>query len=268
MSDEPGEARDSAEPEETALDHAEGTDDAETEFHPFDEVDEDFQPGPAMRVMGPDGLPQTVDTTTESDIPALSVQSLVCMADVSKFVIRDRWRDVIATFEPSEVERTPSGVWRVKMEIATERARSAVDRTRAKLDERGGPYSDLQLLATAMGSDRFHIDSDWVSVEPVRPQCKHYVRQQGSFHLNAQNKKHYRLCAARRTTEGTFMTVSDLGMWACDMRDPYDVASVKHLDDFDTMKIKQGKERTNLPMFQGFGIFDTPKKNDDEQKEN
>jgi hypothetical protein len=227
MSDEPGEARDSAEPEETALDHAEGTDDSETEFHPFDEVDEDFQPGPAVRIMGPDGIMQTVDTTTESDIPALSTESLVCMGNFSKFVLRDDWGNIRTEFLPSAVTRRPNGKW------------TAED-----------------------------VSGHVVEVFPIRPQCKHYVRQQGSFHLNAQNKKHYRLCAARRTTEGTFMTVSDLGMWACDMRDPYDVASVKHLDDFDTLKIKQGKERTNLPMFQGFGIFDAPKKNDDDQKEN
>jgi len=223
MSDEPGEARDSAEPEETALDHTEGSADAETEFHPFDEVDEDFQPGPAMRVMGPDGIPQTVDTTTESDIPALSVESLVCMGDFSKFVTRDEWGNIVAAFEPSDVHRMPNGKW-------------------VLLDD--GVVRE--------------------EVFPIRPQCRHYVRQLAPFHMNAAHKMQYRLCAARRTTEGTFMTVRDSGMYACDMREPRDAESVKQLDEFDTLKIKQGKERTLLPMFPGFGIFDAPKKDDKE----
>lgn len=277
MSDEPGEARDSAEPEETALDHAEGSEDAETDFHPFDEVDEDFQPGPAVRIMGPDGLPQTVDQTTESDIPALSTESLVCMGDFSKFVLRDRWGDLILVLDADKVQRTPNGRWRARGADVVEASRLWVARMRKQIDdlrsqvpaavlnEHSDPLAFVVAATTPVGQ-LTAFDLEWVEVEPIRPQCVHYVRQQGSFHLNAQAKKHYRLCSARRTTEGTFMTVSDLGMWACDMRDPYDVASVKHLDDFDALKIRQGKERTHLPMFHGFGIFDTPKR--DDKKEN
>jgi hypothetical protein len=226
MSEEPGEARDSAEPDETVIESPDGgsDDNVETEFHPFDEVDEDFQPGPMTRVMGVDGLPVTVDQTAESDIPALSTTSLVCMADVSKFVTRDyQWGRVTREYEPAAVTRMPNGKWIVN-------------------DDGGNPVAE---------------------VHPIRPQCRHYVRQQGSFHLNAQHRKIYRLCAARRTTEGTFMTVSDLGMWACDMRDPYDAESAKHLDGFDNMKIEQGKKREHLPMFQSFGIFATPTKKED-----
>jgi hypothetical protein len=240
MSEEPGEARDSAEPDETVVESPDGgsDDNVETEFHPFDEVDEDFQPGPMTRVMGGDGLPVTVDQTAESDIPALSTTSLVCMADVSKFVRRnDDWGETVVEFTPAEVQRAPNGRYRVTRDVA-----------RARYKER-----DQEIIVT----------TDWVAVEPIRPQCRHYVRQQGSFHLNAQHRKIYRLCAARRTTEGTFMTVSDLGMWACDMRDPYDAESAKHLDGFDNMKIEQGKKREHLPMFQSFGIFETPTKKED-----
>jgi hypothetical protein len=239
MSDEPGEARDSAEPEETAIDHTEGSADAETEFHPFDEVDEDFQPGPAMRVMGPDGIPQTVDTTTESDIPALSTESLVCMGDYSKFVRRNEWGETVVEFTPAEVQRAPDGRYRVAREVAEERYK-----------ERGE-----EIIVTT---------DAWIAVYPIRPQCFHYVRQLAPFHMNAAHKMQYRLCSARRTTEGTFMTVRDSGMYACDMREPRDAESAKQLDEFDTLKIKQGKERTLLPMFPGFGIFDAPKKDDKE----
>lgn len=218
MSDD--DVRDDAQEGETVIEAAEGSPDAETDFHPFDEVDEDFQPAPAVFVKGADGLPLRLDQTTESDIPALSLKTLICMGDFSKFVTRDEWGDVIAEFLPAQVQRAPDGRFRVTTEIARECGAT-------------------------------NLRNGWIEVEPIRPQCQHYVRQQGSFHLNAANRKHYRLCSARRTTEGTFMTVSDLGMWACDMRSPYDVESVKVLDDFDKLKIEQGSKREYLSIFEG-----------------
>jgi hypothetical protein len=81
------------------------------------------------------------------------------------------------------------------------------------------------------------------------------------FHLNAEHRMFPRLCSARRTTEGTFMTVRDSGMWACTMREPRDIASEKTLADFDVFKVEQGKNRQYLPMFGGgAGIFDSPQK--------
>lgn len=270
MSDENGEVRDTAEPEETALDHPEPSEDAETEFRPFDEVEEDFNPGPAQYQVGGDGLPITVDLTTESDIPALSTTSLVCMGDYSKFVLRDRWGEVIATIEAADVNRAPDGRWRAKADVVVKRAEFWVAALKQKLATLKKEVPDVQfaesdnplallLSARADPGELVEYELEWVEVEPIRPPCKHYVRQQGSFHLNAANKKYYRLCSARRTTEGTFMTVSDTGMWACDMRDPYDVESTKVLDDFDKLKIDQGAKRQHLPMLGGGnGVFDPP----------
>jgi len=234
MSDEPGEASDTATPEECEIASPEGSPDAGDEFHPFDEVYDAYQPGPAKRTIGADGLAETLDTTSESDIPALSTESLVCMGDYSRFVSRDSWGRILAEFEPSEVRRMPNGRWSVAAALLKERSQG----------ELGG----------------YARESELMSVEPVRPQCRHYVRQKGTFHLNAAHKKYYRLCAARRTTEGTFMTVSDSGMYACDMREPYDVASAALIDDFDQLKIAQGAKREHLPIFQTNGIFDDAQK--------
>jgi hypothetical protein len=163
------------------------------------------------------------------------------MGDFSKFAFRDRWGRILGEFQPSEVERMPNGAWVVPVQLF-------VERTNNGLDRRGLEYCEVQ---------------------PIRPPCHHYVRQLGSFEHNAQNQATYRLCAARRTTEGTFMSLRDSGLWACDMREPYDAASVKLLDDFDKKKISEGAQRQHLPMFQGYGggIFDTttPK---NEPKEN
>lgn len=219
MSDE--ETRDEAPGDDTVIESIEPSPEAESEFHPFDEIDEDFKPAPAVFVNGPDGLPLRVDQTSESDIPALSKNSLVCMGDFSKFVVRNEWGDITATFAPTDVSRAPNGTYRVKNE-----------------------------LARLQGATTIRDDEGWFEVFPVRPPCKHYVRQQGSFNLNAAKKAHYRLCSARRTTEGTFMTVRDTGMWACDMREPYDAETIKVLDDFDNKKIAEGANREFFSIFQ------------------
>jgi hypothetical protein len=232
MSDTDDEARDAAQPDETIVE-PEGlaTDESEDDFHPFDEIDEDFRPTPAVHVLGADGLPLTVDQTTASDIPALSVKSLICMGDFSKFVLRDEWGHVCAEFVRSEVTRMPNGKWTVSGGVARR-----VDGVKAII---GVP-----------------AEGEPVEVEPIRPQCRHYVRQKTSFALNAQHSQFSRLCSARRTTEGAFMTVRDVAVGACDMREPFDAESSKVLDEFDALKIEQGTSRELLPIFQGMGIFE------------
>jgi hypothetical protein len=235
MSDDDAELRDEAAPDDTVLPSPEASDEAEEEFHPFDEIAEDYgMPEAGSYVIGQDGMPAAVDGTTPSDIPALSVQSLICMADTSAYVIRNGWGEVIARFLPAEVEHTPNGQTRVKAELAMQRAQ----------EQRPGCWRARQA---------------WVIVEPLRPACRHYVRQETQLHLNAQHSMFVRLCAARRTTEGTFMTVRDTGLWACNMREPRDIPSEARMEAFDRRKIREGAKREHLPMFSsGEGIFDPP----------
>jgi hypothetical protein len=221
MSDPTEGSPDEARPEDTVIDVADVGDDGGEDFHPFDELDDDFKPGPAVRVMGADGLPTTIDQTSESDIPSLSRQTLVCMGDFSKFVTRDTWGNITREFSPSEVTRQPNGKWTVN-------------------------------------DDAGHLAAE---VHPIRPPCRHYVRQKTTLSLNAKHFQYSRLCAARRTTEGTFMTVRDSGVWACDMREPIDLDSIKALDDFDALKIAQGENREYFSIFQApvDGLFEHPK---------
>lgn len=229
MSGRPDGHANEALPEETVLSVE---DDGETEWRPFDEVAEEFNPGPLTRVMGPDGLPITVDQTTHSDIPALSTESLVCMGDFSAFVVRNARGEETARFGPEDVQRLHTGRWVKRL-----------------TDEH---------------------------VEPIRPPCRFYVRQQGQMEANTAATQVYRLCSARRTTEGAFMSIRDYGMYACDMREPFDPVSSERLDAFDRMKIEQGRNRVHLPILASVsspprpaaapvttevgGIFGTPSK--------
>lgn len=83
-----------------------------------------------------------------------------------------------------------------------------------------------------------------VYVVPKRLPCVHYVRQVTQLDANPEIKYHARLCALRRSTSGAFMNLSDVAMWACNQREPRDIASErKHIDAFDQQKIQQGAAR-------------------------
>lgn len=229
MSDE--EERIEVSPEEAQIAESEqvtGDDD----FSPFDEIREDFKPSALKRVVGADGLPETVAPTERSDIPVLSPETLVCMADTSSFVRRDLFGRIKATYAPSEVTQLPNGVYCLTEDVA-----AFEERLRQRRED-PSKYHDLSgPLMTP------------VPVEPIRPGCKHYVRQMTGFELNAQHDTVFRLCAGRRTTEGTFMTVRDMKVTACTMREPRDLISEEKLEAFDRLKIEQGKHRESISIF-------------------
>lgn len=241
----------------------------EADWSPFDEVSGEFVPRPIPRSMAADGMPKPNLPPPKSDIPALSTETLVCMGDYSSFVLRDHFGDVIAEFAPAEVERSPHGHWRARYELVLERSKMRIERWRKRHAEamkdpavqaHGHDLraSSDRLLLGMMLSQSADIANktpmvsyEWVEVEPVRSECKHYVRQLGQADYNPEIEKVFRLCSARRTTEGAFMSVSDRAVWACAMREPRDLVTEKRLDDFDAKKIQEGTERVYLPMFGG-----------------
>ena len=200
-------AEDEALEEETTV-VASPSDDAEDTFSPFDETSDSFAPSEIRKVVGDDGLPTQVPPhgSGMSDIPALSPDTLICMGDFSSFVTRDSFGTVTARYEAEDV-----------------------------VQDREGSY---------WVSKRGYARSTIV-VEPFRPPCKHYVRQVTQLDKNPEYKDHLRLCAARRTTEGTFMTLKDVGMWACTMREPRHLESEKLITEFDLLKMQQGRRRSS-----------------------
>lgn len=272
MSGSDDEAGADAANEEECLAPAESGDEVDDEFSPFDEVADGFANEPLQKVIGPDGLPTPVDPGQRSDIPPLSLKSLVCMGDFSKFVLRGAFAEVIAVFSPEEVERAPCGSWRAKRAFVLDKAALEVKRMRAYLQERKDEPQVAELLAQTDEDMFFHalehwavargtryvVNRDWIEVEPIRPPCRHYVRQISQFEYNPENDVVIRLCSARRTTEGAFMSVRDRKIAACDMRAPRDLESEKIIDDFDARKIKQGMEREYFSIFSGFGPSGKP----------
>jgi len=223
-----GGEQDGVDPEETVI---EESGDAEDDFHPFDEFHEDYKPTRLQKVLGEDGLPTQNAEVIDSDIPPLSPETLICMGDLSEFVVRSKsHHGVIAyRFTPDEVEQAPDGEYLVKEGVTK------------PVPEIFANSRDQVLMAGSVA-------------EPIRPPCKHYVRQLGQGGDNPNMRVVYRLCAARRTTEGAFMTVGNTGVWACTMREPRHLDSEhRYLNLFDEKKIQQGATRVSNSIFSNKG---------------
>lgn len=168
--------------------------------------------------------------------PPFTVENQVCIADLSAFVLRDRWGNELARFDAAEVERTPSGRYRVGREqVAAKLLADGVRRL----------FQHLQLCVPA---------SAHVEVEPRRPQCRHLVLQlfppaPSQQHVVKQGWMH-RYCAARRSVAGAFMGLGDDAMRACSLREPYDVESGRLLQKFDRDLLEKSRDRELHPMFQ------------------
>lgn len=204
--------------------------DADNDFNPFSEYHDAVQFGPLQQVQGPDGVFSThvPEEQTRRDIPPLSKETLICMGDFSEFVIRDPKGRIRIRVKVEDVIKAPNGSYFIPKSLAENEKYLA---------------EQLDLVA----------DEDWYEdapLEPLRPPCKHYIRQAVQFEHNPEHKSVARLCAARRTTEGTMASVRDMAIWACDMRVPRDLESEKkHLDVFDEMKEAQGRENAAFSMF-------------------
>lgn len=222
---------DEATEEETTV-GAVPSEDAEEEFSPFDETSESFSPSVIRKAKGPDGLPTQIPPPGSgmSDIPPLSTDTLVCMGDFSSFAIRDAFGVVLRRFETA-VQDSEGSWWAA---VRDSECVELFGRMKITLGEKGS-FQHREVKS--------YLGTYFVQVEPHRPPCKHYVRQVTQLDKNPEHKDHLRLCAARRTTEGTFMTLKDVGMWACSMREPRHPESEKLIQEFDLLKMQQGERR-------------------------
>ena len=201
------------------------TDDADVDFHPFSEVQESVELTAIQKVTAADGMPTQVSLAENSDIPPLTLQSLVCLEDTSTFVLRDSVGRIRQSFEPEQVEQMPNGYW----------------------------YVDAEHIKAGLIDEKLRAKGKLIAVEPIRPRCQHYVEQSTSFELNAHALVHLRLCSGRRSNGGAFMSVRDTGIYACSMRSPRDLGSEKRLQEFNEKKIEEGLERLDDSIFSGKG---------------
>jgi len=170
-----------------------------------------------------DGLPKPAVSSALEDafVPPFELETFVCMADKSAFVIRDSHRRIVARFTPDQVEQLPDGSYIVKYNTAR---------------------AVMGWTAAPMRSE--------IEVEPIRPACAHYKRQMVDFEMDATHRIIRRVCTAQRGENGEFFSVRDNRVHACDMRSPRDPATEERdLDTFDEKKLAEGKARLEQQTF-------------------
>lgn len=150
-----------------------------------------------------DGLPSPVIRQQEPFVPPLALDTLVCLPDESAFVSRDRLGFITRRYSPDEVERAPCGCWVTK------------------------PTPDGNRLP----------------VEPIRPKCIHLSRQLMDSDGDPTRMMMERCCTARRDSGGEFLSVRDMQIVACELREPIDILSEEHLRKSDARRLKLGAER-------------------------
>ncbi len=176
-----------------------------------------------------ESLPQQVDDGDVADAhaPPFTASNQCCHADRSAFVVRDERGRVVRTFAPSDVKRDPDG-----------RFRAEVEAWQASNDAHSPRLVRLTLV-----------------VEPKRIECRHLVRQLKPLTPTERLTGHYsygwmhRYCAARRSTAGAFLDLTDQEMAACSLREPYDEASASRLDAFDDKLQHRSENREYTEMF-------------------
>lgn len=237
-----------------------------------DQLYESFPNSPQAYGMDPtDGMPKPVAPASVADAvaPPLHPDHFVCMEDTSAFVLRDqRFRDVVARFDPSEVKRMSDGTYVVPTKLAAERVDAkwrdeSVLRALAQSPQHiigNQPSNDetIVMLAIGMmstdpnGRSRYrpatlephmlYIDDEWTSVEPLRRKCEHYARQVIDFPHEPDVQLMVRMCAVQRNDKGEFFDLGNCKLYACDMRRPHDERSADRIQAFDARVIEQGKQ--------------------------
>lgn len=228
--------------------------DALDSFTLRDELDEAFGQPTVQRTGGKwtaneQELPRPVEDTALEDalVPPFTLQNQVCVADRSAYVLRDEWGEELIRVEPDQVEVTANGRARISVERFVTLVAAEAEPASASPEKRVWNWVEHR------GVRDCYRPGGWVELEPVRPQCRHYVLQldpprPSEAHVVKQGWMH-RYCAARRNTVGAFMGLDDTALKACSLREPYDVESGRLLRKFDDDLLHKSENREWYPMF-------------------
>lgn len=204
---------------------------------------------------GGDGIPDRLGDQTHHYVPPLVPETFVCMADESRYVLRSAHGIELATISATDVELAGSrrlvDASRLLEILEDQRfdGRMTQAETLARIwDELTlpGPAAverDLARRLRRLGADRRHVVAlGMVTVLPVREPCRHYCRMRMDL-PNSSDPAIERLCTAQRAENGLLMSVRDMRMLACELRDPPDVACMADLDARDQLLVALGRER-------------------------
>lgn len=211
-------------------------------FGNSDALQESFQSSRIeISLSSEDGLPTPLDKVSLQFAPSLSYENLVCMGDDRQYV--EIWKDEdegprhphLASLLDERPEWGLSGERQERRTFAKDVVQSRWGRDVVSVEDDGS------------GAPRL------VLVRPRRAPCEHYRRAvfcrdpeipYGEFgHAEMQ-----RICTARRSVGGAYMSLNDEAVYACQLRVPADPASEdQHIHSKERERLSQVVER--VPLF-------------------
>lgn len=186
----------------------------------------------AMGMSPEDGLPTLVTPQNLDKSPGLSEETLVCMADKRSFVIRGADGSVLVTFKPNEVGQLHDGRYFVSKEYLKLRLHKS---KRKKL-------SPVEVLGPE-GYENIYV------VEPIRPECVHYLRSLSDLAADRERNFYQRACMAQKSEEGEYYSLRDVRLSACNIRSPRHLASEALMDEFDQKLMTEAKTAREMEEF-------------------
>lgn len=194
-------------------------------LRPSDELHESVPNAPMPFEMADDGMPKPASGLGAIG-SALSRQNFVCMADTSAFVVRDRRGKILTKIAASVVTHRDDG------------------RYDAPLDEvvlgafgQGGVLGAMRLLVS------LERDGSRAICEPIRRECRHMGRMLTDQGVATDGILHSVFCTARRDDGGEFMSLMDVRMDACNLRDPVHPRSLHLLARYSEKQLSVAAER-------------------------
>ena len=214
-----------------------------------------------------DGLPSPtiLNPMKDAEAPPLDPERFICMAIRTRFVLRNSWGDEVHEIPADQVERAPDGryrtAWKNLWQIFTREDALALlgtseDFNEWRSDDTDGAQTELVYWDKRRGSSEPVVLSrllnrdvlreylaGWIEVEPLRPQCRHYRRQFQDFPDTPGRHMVIRLCTARMTDEGEFLSLRDQEMLGCEIRSP-SIGNQAHLmDEYDAVQVAKARKQ-------------------------
>lgn len=188
----------------------------------------------AMGTSPEDGLPTLIAPQHFDKAPGLSEETLICMADKRSFVIRDVNGVGMLSFQPEAVSRSPNGRYFVTSAVLADQLLKKKTTVEAVYGAAGAVMAQTAVT---------------FEVEPIRPECKHYLRSMTDIASNRDGRFYQRACMAQKSEEGEYYSLRDARVDACNIRSPRHIESEALMDAFDAELMAAARERSEMEDF-------------------
>jgi len=205
----------------------------DSEFSAEDEFHDSFPVEPIQMGMHPDdGMPVPVDGNLQDSFAVpFTYETQLCVEDAREYV----------ELHLEEIKNYTS-----EFGNKTRYHDNGQDRERRVFP----PKDVMRLFGYYAVSDGTSL----IAVRPKRPKCKYLKRQVLNSRLGIPegefgHQEVFRLCTARRSNGGAFMSLRDQGIYQCDLRDPPCPETTKKQDERDLIKLRTRPDKEMVPAF-------------------